>query len=171
MSEEGGRSGGLLKPSLSPETAIAPLYSAGTGYVLGVFGGPIAAGIVMAVNARRLGRLAQDAWIFVAVFVLSGVLLFAAFKAPELFTIELRNGEPRNVARLVMAGTGILTTGLLYLKYQTYYRAMALSGVESPSPWKMGIAVLAIAIAGQFALVFVLEYAYLAWTSRSVGGM
>ncbi len=164
MSEKG--EAGLLKPSLSPETAIAPLYSVGTGYVLGFLGGPIAAGIIMAINARRLGRLAQDAWIFVLVFVLSSVLLFTAFKVPGMFMFELGDGEPRSVARLAMAGAGILTMGLLYLKYQTHYRAMALSGMESPSPWKMGIAVLVIAIAIQFAVVFVLEYAYRALTSR-----
>ena len=165
MSEEGGRLAGLLKPSLSPDTAISPLYSVGTGFVLGFFGGPVAAGMIMAINARRLGRLARDAWLFALIFVLSGVFLFAVFDHPELFVVELEDGEPRNVRRVFLSGLGLLTAGLFYLKYRTYYRGMAMSGLESPSPWKTGFAVLAIAIALQFVFLFVVSYARLFWGS------
>lgn len=169
MNDEGNRSAGLLTPSLSPATGIAPLYSIGTGYLLGVFGGPIAAGLIMAINARRLGRLAQDAWMFAMIFVLSGVVLLVAFDHPDLFTIEWEGAEPRDARRLLLSGLGLLTTGLFHLKYRTYYRGMAMSGLESPTPWKTGIAVLVIAIALQFAFLFALSYARLFWSSLVAG--
>lgn len=168
MSEENSRVAGLLKPSLSQQTAISPLYSVGTGFVLGFFGGPVAAGLIMAINARRLGRLARDAWLFAIIFVLSGVFLLAVFYHPELFVVELEGGEPRNTRRIVLSGLGLLTTGLFYLKYRTYYRGMTMSGLESPSPWKMGFAVFAIALVLQIAFLIVAGYARFFWVGDSV---
>ena len=165
MAKEGSYRESLLTPSLSPATGIAPLYSVGTGVVLGFFGGPVAAGMIMAINARRLGRLARDAWLFAVIFVLSGVFLVAVFDHPELFVVELEDAEPRNVRRFFLSGLGLLTTGLFYLKYRTYYRGMAVSGQESPSPWKTGIAVFVIAIVLQFAFLFVVMYARFFWSS------
>ena len=43
--------------------------------------------------------------------------------------------------------------GLLYLKYRRYYRAMLLSGIDSPSPWKMGICVFIGSSFLNFALI------------------
>ena len=165
MAEERSRQKALLTPSLSQTVGIAPLYSVGTGVVLGFFGGPVAAGLIMAINARRLGRLAQDAWLYAVVFVVSGVIFVLLVDHPELFVIELGDaGQPRNMRRFLFSGLGLLTMGLLYVKYRTYYRAMTMSGLESPSPWKTGLAVLVIALALQFALVFVVGFARYFWT-------
>ena len=173
MAKEGSYRECLLTPSLSPATGIAPLYSVGTGVVLGFLGGPFAAGLIMAINARRLGRLARDAWLFAVVFAVSGALLLFLFDHPELFTIEQEGGRPLRTRTFAKSGLGLLTMGLLYVRYRTYYRAMAMSGVDSPSPWKTGIAVLVIAIALQFAFLFVVLYARSLWSSLvgDVGSM
>ena len=139
MTERDADTAGLLQPSLSGGDPVAPLYSVGVGYILSL-AGPLAVGTIMAINAHRLGRLARDAWIFVIVFAVAVALPAAFVHDPSLFEIDV-NGDETSFRRVVVIGTGMAIMGLLYLKYRRYYRAMMLSGVDSPSPWKMGICV------------------------------
>ena len=139
MAERDADVADLLKPSLSGGIPVAPLYSVGVGYVLSLVG-PFAVGTIMAINAHRLGRLAKDAWIFVIVFAVATALPLAFVLDPSLFQIDL-NGDEVSFRWALTIGTGLAIMGLLYLRYRRYYRVMMLSGIDSPSPWKMGICV------------------------------
>ena len=132
----------LLKPSLSDEFAVKPLYSVGTGVVLGALGGPAAVLVLMMINARRMGRLAYDAWVFLLLGLGTGVLSFALVNDPALFTNPLGVEASNRFNRSVISIAGLLTMGLLYLRYRKHYRAMQMLAIDSPSPWKIGIASL-----------------------------
>lgn len=129
----------LLKPSLADEFAAKPLYSVGTGVVVGAFGGPAAVLVLMMINARRMGRLAQDAWVFVLLGLGTGILIFALVNDPALFANPLGLEASNRLNRSVISIAGLLTMGLLYLRYRKHYRAMQMLAIDSPSPWKVGI--------------------------------
>lgn len=142
----------LLKPSLAGEFPAKPLYSVGTGVVVAALGGPAAVLVLMTINARRMGRLAQDAWVFVCLGVATAVLVFALVNDPALFANVLGVEVSNRLNRSVISIAGLLTMGLLYLRYRTRYRAMRMSGIDSPSPWKVGIGSLLAGWALQWLL-------------------
>ena len=156
MAEQDADAKDLLQPSLSGDDGVAPLYSVGTGYILAL-AGPLAVGIIMAINAHRLGRLFKDAWLFLMVFAFATALPFVLVHNPSLFQVEV-NGDEMSFRRILVIGTGLATMGLLYLKYRRYYRAMMLSGIDSPSPWKMGIIVFVGSLYLNSALVRLFAY-------------
>jgi hypothetical protein len=129
----------LLRPTLSPDTGASPaIYSANALFITAFFGGPFALIAMAALNSQRLGRVRQD-----AAYLLLGALLTVAF-----VVIVYRPGAGWSVGDLSPAGTErllwrafslVLAAGA-YLVHRRSYRNMALIGIESPSPWKAGVA-------------------------------
>ena len=116
------------------------------------FSGPLAVGALMAINSKRLGRLRRDAWIYAAITVATVLLTFAIVNFPDFFTVEYSSGRPRSVARFAIRGAGVLTFALVYCYFRPHYRAMTLSGLDSPSPWKIGTLVFVLGMVVQMAL-------------------
>ena len=118
--------------------------------------GPVAVGTIMAINAKRLGRLGRDAWIFVTIAVATVILMFVIVNSPDLFTIEDQREGSRTVGRYALHGAGLLILALVYLRYRPYYRAMAVSGLDSPPPWKIGTLVFVLGGAAQFVVLILI---------------
>ena len=155
MANQEPRRQDLLTPTLAPDSAVAPLYSVGCAFVMAL-SGPVAVGTIMAINAKRLGRLGRDAWIFVTIAVATVILMFVIVNSPDLFTIEDQREGSRTVGRYALHGAGLLILALVYLRYRPYYRAMTVSGLDSPPPWKIGTLVFVLGGAAQFVVLILI---------------
>jgi hypothetical protein len=132
----------LLEPSLG--SGAGTIYSLRACFFVAFLGGPLAILLFSALNSRRLGRLARDAW----VYALGGLVTVAFLVALAPVAVE---GTPpewlgwiggdgkrglRNASRLL----ALLLFGGLYLLHRPFHRAARLRGLDAPSPWVPGIA-------------------------------
>jgi hypothetical protein len=137
----------LLQPTLSGDSGGATaIYSATTGYMAAFFGGPLGGAFIALENARRLGRLASDAWIGGVALVSTILLAWWEQRAGGLdwLTAQFGDGAARFGIRLL----GLAFFVLAYTVHRKYYRNMAFYGVPSPSGWGIGLAAV---VAGSLA--------------------
>jgi hypothetical protein len=145
----------LLEPTLAGDgRPLQAIYSQRTGYVTSFFGGPMAGAIVTAVNARRLGRLAQDAWLIAFGVVLAIALLWwqARLGGNEWLESTLGRTGPRIAPRI--AGLGYFAVSLLV--HRPFHRHMELAGIDSPSGWGVGIMAMVVSTVIYVALVLLI---------------
>lgn len=148
----------LLEPTLSLGDRVRPIYSVRAGFLLAFVGGPVAITIFSALNSNRLGRFARDAVYYGAAILVVIALVYVHGKFPSLFGGGGGGADGSTSAdyfRYVLRFAGLGFFGVFYLMHRKQYRAMAVSGVEHPSPWLPAIA-CAVAGIGATALIIIL---------------
>jgi len=150
----------LLRPSLSDPTAIANApYSQQTSALVAFFGGPFAMALLLAVDAKRMGRLRKDAIWAVLIAASFVCWLLFAFKTPAGLSLltqvvhEFGRRGPVIIERLIaLAGFGL---GMwLHRKQQ---RSANLFGLRRPNGLVMGIGLIALGYLLSAAAVAVFE--------------
>jgi hypothetical protein len=156
MIENNNADSDLLKPSLDGEKSdFQPLYSTTAGYVSALMGGPIASAFLILVNSHRLKRIKHD-WPIAAIALLAMVayLAWVTVGGGQAWLVE-RMG--RSATRYGVTALGLLVFALGHLAHGKFYRAMNTMGVESPSGWGMGVAAIALGVASNFLIIFLLN--------------
>lgn len=129
----------LLQPSLS-QAASAPFFSARATFFVAFFGGPFAACLIHALNARTMGRLRQDAFpLALAMIAAVAVLLVSILGVQghlEWFPQVLTG---RQGARFAIRFLGLAVWGAFYLLHRPLHRAAQLNDSPHRSPWIAGI--------------------------------
>lgn len=147
--------GHLLRPSLGPTVApMRPLYSVRAGFLVAFFGGVYATLGFSALNTRRAGRLARDAWLYaLAAVAWTGVLIAAGH---ALGTDGLPSwlgfaGTPQRGVRWVGRLTALALFGLVYLRHRALLKTQALVGTDAPNPWAAALLWVVLGAALSFA--------------------
>jgi hypothetical protein len=150
----------LLRPSLSdPARLAAAPYSLQAGFFSAFFGGPLASALMLAVNARHLGRLPRDAgWVAVIAAAYIGWLYFA-YQTPTGLAFQsalagVLGSRAMALAERVLALAAFLVGLLLHRREQ---RSADLFGLKRPNGWVGGLALIAIGFVLTFALRVALE--------------
>lgn len=140
----------LLEPSLDDAGAgsRATIYSSAVGYVSAFFGGPVGAGVVATVNARRLDRLRKDWWILPLALLVTLAYVAWLVRGGGIDWLEQNLGGGKSMPKTVL---GIAMFALTHRVHRTYYRNMEVLGLDPPSGWKLGL--LAI-LAGVASIMF-----------------
>jgi hypothetical protein len=146
----------LLRPSLSGTKApAAAIYSATTGYVSAIFGGPVAAAVIALINSWRLRRLSKD-WLLAPVaVVLLYVMLWWEYQqgGNQWLTEHLGSSGPAALRSVVSL---LFFCGIYLLHYRSY-RSMQLLGLKAPSGWVPGIIAVIIGFFVTYAFVAILH--------------
>jgi hypothetical protein len=149
----------LLRPSLSDPAAVAAApYTQQTSALVAFFGGPFAMAILLAIDARRLGRLRKDLiWALLIAGAFVGWLVFSR-KTPAGVGLmmqvvhEFGRRGPVIIERLI-ALLGFALGTWLHRKQQ---RSAVLFGLERPNGLVMGIALIALGyVLGEAAIAVV----------------
>jgi hypothetical protein len=144
----------LLQPSLGG-TSAEPLYSVRAGFLVSFFGGVYAAALFGALNARRMGRLAEDGWICaLAVVAWSAVIVWVGYgiatdSLPAWLSFV---GRPARSVRYGGQLVALALFGALHLRRRTEIKAQQLAGVEPPNPWPIGL--LAVGVSFVLSMLF-----------------
>jgi len=144
----------LLRPTLDErDRAAKAIYSARTGWVASVLGGPLAGATIALLNAHRLKRLRTD-WPL-------GVLALIAAVGPLWWhfhgAAKGSSDHGGDAAGLLSRLLGVGFFALVYQLHRPYYRSMGLMGVTSPPGWVVGAAAIAGGIAVTIGLVALLS--------------
>jgi hypothetical protein len=145
----------LLRPSLSGagRPSVAP-YSQATVFMSAFFGGPFASAAMIAINAKRLGRLQRDAaWALLLVAVLVAWLYF-------LVHTESGNRLFETMAGLLGKGSVALSERLIAVLgalggmwlHRGEQRTADLFGLTRPNGWIAGIALVVFGYLATFLL-------------------
>jgi hypothetical protein len=147
----------LLQPSLRPEAPATAIYSATTGYMASVFGGPIAGAVIALLNARRLDRLGRDWWVgLVAVAIMAVVMGWIyAFGGEAWLDDKVGTRGPRFAIMI----SGLVFFAGIYALHRPSYRGMEHLGIKPPSGWLPGILAIAIGIAVSIVIATAIEMA------------
>ncbi len=132
-----GISADLLQPSIA---AVRPLYSSTVLAMTAFFGGMIAASLVFAINAQRLGRLGRDLWL-----VVIGC-------AGALWLLELPPGD--GAQRFLLRVVALAFAGVLWLNHRQAMRSQALWRAPAKHGFWVGLAAVAIALAVSVAWMY-----------------
>lgn len=150
----------LLRPSLSGPAAVAAApYTSQACFFSAFFGGPFAAAMMLALNARRLGRLQRDAFWVLFVAAAYALWLYFVYATPtgRLVYDQLHawlGARAISVADRLLA---LLAFGLGALLHRGEQRSADLFGLKRPNGWLGGIVLIVAGIAatwGYSLLVF-----------------
>lgn len=144
----------LLEPSLRASGPPRELLSVGAGFWISFFGGAIGPVLWGAYNAHRRGRLRREGllWIGVAAVAVAGLLAVIAWSLAD----PAPRGLPeisRQTARIVQRGWALLLFGLVYLRHRSALKAATMMDAHHPSPWKIGIGMVVLAVGLQIVVV------------------
>ena len=132
----------LLRPTLSEQGSLKPIYSVGALIASAFFGGMAAVCIVGGENARRQRRLGKDAiWLALAILATIG-LLYGVMQ----YQVTSGEGVDASMVRLANRGGGFALAGLFYWLHRTAYRTQQFTGTDAPSPWAIVITACVIGI-------------------------
>jgi hypothetical protein len=131
----------LLRPTLDGTRDTPALYSSQAFFFTAFFGGPVAAAAYGLVNSHRLGRLRQEAAVFVGIAVAALTLFYALHELGALSSLsELMGGRQRRNYEIFMRAIALLAFGAGWLMHRRFYRAAAISGTDELPGWVPGIA-------------------------------
>lgn len=137
----------LLQPSLSdPARLTSAPYSLQTGGLAAFFGGPFAASLMLAINAKRVGRLKQDALWATAMAALFVGWLFFVYRTPSGLTLQAQLVEllGRNALGVLARLFALLVfLGGAYL-HRREQRGADLLGLKRPNGLGLGIALIVL---------------------------
>lgn len=143
----------LLKPTLSGYRQPPALYGS-TGFFLSAFiGGPVGAAVYGSVNAWRLGRLAKDLPVIVAIAAAAYLAMLELDRQGVLAQIMAAlGGRGRNFG-IILRGLGLACAGAIYFLHREFYRAATVTGVAPKPGWVPGIAASLAGIVANMAFV------------------
>lgn len=140
----------LLQPSLGPAQPLreAP-YSGQAGFLVSFFGGPLAACLLSALSARRLGRLPRDlpwlAAVGLAYVGLEWAALHTAIGQQAMAALnDLLGGSRHDLAHKLL---GLLAFGLFSLLHRQEQRTATLMGLDRPNGTWVGLGLIGLGIA------------------------
>lgn len=132
----------LLQPTLSTQVDVGRIYSARASYVTSFLGGPPAAIAVGVLNARRLGRVSKDAWLFIAcAAVYLAVMAVVGLRMETGTSSILVAGQhiPARIVRIALQALGLAVFALIYQRHRAYHVAREMAATRGPNAWVMGI--------------------------------
>jgi len=143
----------LLKPTLSGYRQPPALYGS-TGFFLSAFvGGPVGAAVYGSANAWRLGRLARDLPIIVAIAAAAFLVMLELDRQGLLAQLMAAlGGRGRNFG-IILRGFGLACAGAIYFMHRGYFRAATVSGVAPKPGWIPGIVAVLAGIGANVAFV------------------
>lgn len=133
----------LLRPTLADTESPVALYSLQAFCLTAFFGGPFAAVGFWGLNAHRVGRIRQE---------LPWMLAFAALTFAVLAALELwlpsAEGRPMSFTERVLVRLYALgIVGVAWLRWRARYRAMQITGLDSPNGTVPSIACIVVGVA------------------------
>jgi hypothetical protein len=140
----------LLKPSLSSPRDVRSLYSVRASFLVAFFGGVYAAIVMGVANSLRAQRLPRDLPLYLAAFVAWTIFLLwytRALALGELPAWSLWFGKPAKTLSVMGRALALAFFGIVYTRQRTLFRAAEALGVDSPSPWKVGLVACALSLA------------------------
>jgi hypothetical protein len=141
----------LLRPTLSGYRQPPAVYNS-TGFFLSAFfGGPLGAAVYGSANAWRLGRLARDLPVIVAIAAAAflGILELDRVGALDRL-LDALGGRNRQLG-IVLRAFGIACFGAIYFLHRAYFRSARVSGVTPRPGWIPGIAAVLAGVAANVA--------------------
>ena len=142
----------LLRPTLSAYRKPPALYGSTGFFLSGFFGGPAGIAVYAGANALRLGRLARDLPIIVAVCASAFLAMLELHRWGGLASLAgyLGGSLERNF-NLIVRACGIGCFGAIYLLHRQFFRAARVTGVEPLPGWLPGVAAVAVGLAANTA--------------------
>ena len=143
----------LLQPTLAGRGPTPALYSVRANFLVAFFGGVYATLLFSWLNSRRLGRAREDGLFYALIAVLwtGAVMAIAYLMALDRLPSWLaQTDRPARDIRYLGRVVALLVFGVIYLRLRRFFKAAQIAGVESPSPWKPGLAIVAAAIVLSF---------------------
>jgi hypothetical protein len=139
----------LFSASLSAGPVEAG-FSQQASFFVAFFGGPLAAVLFSAWNARLWGRLRRDLPLAIALALVTAAAIWAAVH----WSAQLEAaGYPQRSMRLGVRALALGIWGIFALRHRALYRMQGLSSLKPRSPWIPGLVcagvstVLAIGVA------------------------
>jgi hypothetical protein len=149
----------LLRPTLADYRRPPALYNS-TGFFLSAFfGGPVGAGLYATANSFRLGRLARDLPVIVAITAAAFLVLIALDGMGVLSRLDgFLGGSTLRTVQICLRAMGIACFGAIYLLHRGYFRAAQVSGVVPLKGWVPGIAAVAAGLVANVAFIGWIEH-------------
>lgn len=123
----------LLTPTITQTPAsVKPPWRVDSLLYPAFFGGPLAAALLGAINAGRLGVTGRK----LALIVTAGVAAFAAV----MIAVPILQAERTGLQRITVAAGGLVVWGVTQAMLRRPFRAFSLRGGEPASLWGPGIA-------------------------------
>jgi hypothetical protein len=112
----------LLRPTLSEYRQPPAIYSS-TGFFLSAFfGGPLGVAIYGACNSRRLGRLAVDLPVILALVVGVYFLAYVFVRGGQIASLaEIMAGSPEWTTELTLRAFALACYGAIYLRHRRFF--------------------------------------------------
>jgi len=149
----------LLRPTLSDYRKPPALYDSTKFFLSAFFGGPVGAGVYAAANSFRLGRLARDLPVIIAITAAAFLVLVEFDNLGVLARLNdyLGGSNARNV-QIYLRAMGIVCFAATYLLHRGYFRAARVSGLVPLKGWVPGIAAVLAGFAANIAFVGWIEH-------------
>ena len=139
----------LFTASLSAAPVGAGFSQQATFFVA-FFGGPLAAVIFNAWNARIWGRLERDLPLVIA----TGLVAVAAVVAASVYGAQPDAPKSSSQVRVLARVLALAIWGAFVLRHRSMYRMQALSSLSPRRPWVPGIACVVASVALVMAIGF-----------------
>lgn len=150
----------LLRPTLSDYERVPELYNSTGFFMSSFFGGPLGAAIYGGANSHRLGRLAKDLPMLMAVVAAAFLLPYMLHEAGWLQRLaESIGGRVARNYEIMMRALGLATYGAIYLMHRRFFRSARVSGAREIPGWVPGLAAVVAGYAANAAFVsWILEH-------------
>lgn len=140
---------GLFTASLGA-APVAAGFSQQASFFVAFFGGPLAAVIFNAWNARIWGRLGGDLPLVIATALVAlGAAVAAAIYGPQLDGPESELPPVRVLSRVL----GLAIWGVFALRHRSMYRMQSISSLTARSPWVPGLACVGVSLVLALAII------------------
>jgi hypothetical protein len=138
----------LLQASLNQSQPRKAPYSGQAGFLVSFFGGPLAACILGALSAQRIGRLQRDLpWLAAAMLAHLGLTWWALQTAlGQQAMTALHDILGSSTGSLVHKLQGLLVFGLFSLLHRREQRAATLMGLDRPNGTWVGLGLIGLGI-------------------------
>lgn len=142
----------LLQPTLSEFRKPPSLYSSTGFFLSSFFGGPLGAGLYALANSFRLGRLAADLPVIIAI-VMAAFLALAGLQSVGLLgelAAFLGGSVTRNM-EIFLRAFGMACFAAIYFMHRVFFRAARVSGVTPRPGWLPGVVAVLVGVVANFA--------------------
>jgi hypothetical protein len=159
----------LLRPTLSEYSQPPAIYSS-TGFFLSAFfGGPLGVAIYGACNSKRLGRLAADLPMLLALVVGVYFLVHVFARGGQIDSLaQLMGGSLQWTTQLTLRAFALACYGAIYLRHRRFFRAAQVSGVKPLSGWVPGIAAVVLGYLANHAFIQAFVEHHRVWTLETL---
>lgn len=144
----------LLRPTLSDYERVPELYNSTGFFLSSFFGGPLGAAIYGGANSHRLGRLAKDMSMLIAVVAVGFLLPYMLLETGWLQRLaESVGGRLARNYEIMMRALGLASCGAIYLMHRRFFRSARVSGAKEIPGWVPGLAAVAAGYAANASFV------------------